>query len=200
MLYQDESEEKWDEGLSFKERLFVLHFCTDDFTFLNATQSYKTVYKDKNAKTGKVTERSNEVCEAASSRLMGKEHIKKAISRLLSETQADLDEKNGYKLLKNLMLMADYNPADILKADGSLKVKKLEELGELAKCISQIEYTKTGCKITLADRSKYMQMYLRYLDLVRPEVLIAEQLKVVAMVPKAESAEQWNAIAEDAGK
>ena len=45
MLNQDESEERWDTDLKHKERLFVLHFCTDDLTFLNATQSYKSVYK-----------------------------------------------------------------------------------------------------------------------------------------------------------
>lgn len=200
MLTQNESEERWDSGLKHKERLFVLHFCTDDLTFLNATQAYKSVYKDRDKVTGKVRERSNEVCEAASSRLMGKAYIKKAISKLLNETQADLDEKNGYKLLKNLMLLADYNPADILKADGKLKVKNLSELGELAKCISQIEYTKAGFKVTLADRSKYMQMYLKYLNLIKPEVLVEEQLKVVALAPKAASVEEWNAIAEAGGE
>ena len=117
MLIQDESEKRWDAELKHKERLFVLHFCTDDLTFLNATASYKSVYKDRDKVTGQVTDRSNEVCEAASSRLMGKPVIKKAISRLLKETQADLDERNGFKLLKNLMMLADYNPADILRAD-----------------------------------------------------------------------------------
>ncbi|MBO7733363.1 MAG: terminase small subunit [Methanobrevibacter sp.] len=197
MLEQDESEERWDSELKHRERLFVLHYCTDDLTFLNATQSYKCVFKDRDKVTGKVTERSNEVCEAASSRLLGKPRIKKAISKLLSETQADLDEKNGFKLLKNLMLLADYNPADILKADGSLKVENLADLGDLAKCISQIEYTKAGFKVTLADRSKYIQMYLKYLNLIKPEVVVAESLKVVALPDKAESIEAWNAIAAE---
>lgn len=200
MLTLDESEDRWDYGLKHKERLFVLHFCTDDLTFLNATQSYKAVYTERDKATGKVTERSNEVCEAASSRLMGKAHIKKAVSKLLSETQADLDEKNGYKLLHNLMMLADYNPADILKADGSFTVKDLRELGELAKCISQIETTKKGFKVTLVDRSKYMQLLLKYLNLIKPEVMVAEQLKVVAMVPKAESVDEWNAIAGEGDK
>lgn len=195
MLQENDQDNAWDDGLKSKERLFVLHFCTDDFTFLNATQSYKVVYKDKNRETGEVTERSNEVCQAAGSRLLSKPRIKKAVSKLLTETQADLDEKNGYKLLHNLMLLADYNPADILKADGSFTVKDLHELGELAKCISQIETTKKGFKVTLVDRSKYMQMYLKYLNLIKPEVMVAEQLKVVAMVPKAESVEAWNEIA-----
>lgn len=187
--------DSWDAGLRHKERLFVLHFCTDDLTFLNATQSYKSVYKDRD-QSGKISDRSNEVCEAASSRLMAKGYIKTAISKLLTETQADLDEKNSYKLLKDLMLLADYNPADIVKADGTLKVKKLSELGELAKCIQQIEPGKNGLKITLVDRSKYMQLYLRYLNLIRPEVLVSESLKVVAMVPKSETIDEWNAIAE----
>ena len=186
----------WDDGLKRKERLFVLHFCTDDMTFLNATQSYKTVYLDQDRKTGKVTERSNEVCQAASSRLLAKPRIKQAVSRLLSETQSELDEKNSYKLLKDLMLMADFNPADIVTGTGKLKVRNIAELGELAKCIQQIEPTRDGVKITLIDRAKYMQMYLRYLNLIRPEILVEEHLKVVQMVPKADSASAWNAIAE----
>lgn len=197
MLVENQEEDRWDAGLKHKERLFVLHFCTDDLTFLNATQSYKSVYKERDKVTGQVMDRSNEVCEAASSRLMGKAHIKAAISKLLSETQADLDEKNGYKLLKNLMLLADYNPADILRADGSLKVKNLAELGELAKCISQIEYTKSGFKVILADRSKYIQMYLKYLNLIKPEVIVAEQLKVVELPTKANSIDAWNELAAE---
>ena len=192
MLEVDESEARWDSGLKHKERLFVLHYCTDDFTFLNATASYKAVYKERDKVTGKVTDRSNEVCEAAASRLLSKEHIKRACSKLLTETQADLDEKNGYKLLKDLMLLATYNPADIIDKKGKLKIKSIEELGEYAKCISQIEATPKGVKVTLADRSKYMQMYLKYLNLIRPEVLVAEQLKVVAMVEKDNSIEAWN--------
>lgn len=192
MLEVDESEARWDSGLKHKERLFVLHYCTDDFTFLNATASYKAVYKERDKVTGKVMDRSNEVCEAAASRLLSKEHIKRACSKLLTETQADLDEKNGYKLLKDLMLLAAYNPADIIDKKGKLKVKSIEELGDYAKCISQIEVTQNGVKVTLADRSKYMQMYLKYLNLIRPEVLVAEQLKVVAMVDKDNSIEAWN--------
>ena len=192
MLEVDESAERWDSGLKHKERLFVLHYCTDDLTFLNATASYKSVYKDRDKLTGKVTDRSDEVCAAAASRLLSKDYIKKACSKLLTETQADLDEKNGYKLLKDLMLLAAYNPADIIDRKGQLKVKNIEQLGEYAKCISQIEVTKEGIKVTLADRSKYMQMYLKYLNLIRPEVLVAEQLKVVAMVEKDNSIEAWN--------
>ena len=204
MLEVDERDGRWDNGLSHKERLFVLHYCTDDLTFLNATASYKSVYKDRDKVTGKVTERSNEVCEAAASRLLSRDYIKTAVSRLLTETQADLDEKNGYKLLKDLMMLASYNPADIIDKKGRLKVKSIEELGEYAKCISQIEITREGVKVTLADRPKYMQMYLKYLNLIRPEVLVAEQLKVVAMVEKDDSIEAWNSraggyIESDAG-
>lgn len=204
MLEIAESEARWDNGLKHKERLFVLHYCTDDLTFLNATASYKSVYKIRDKVTGKVTERSNEVCEAAASRLLSKNYIKVAVSKLLTETQADLDEKNGFKLLKDLMLLAAYNPAEIIDKRGRLKVKSIEELGEHAKCIQQIEVTPNGVKVTLADRAKYMQMYLKYLNLIRPEVLVAEQLKVVAMVDKDNSIEAWNSragglIESDAG-
>ena len=195
-MLQTESEKSWDAGLKHKERLFVLHFCTDDLTFLNATASYKAVYKERDKETGAVKDRTNEVCEASSSRLMSREHIKIAVAKLLKETQADLDEKNGYKLLKDLMLLADFNPADIIDRDGRLKVKDFSQLGEMAKCISQIENTKKGYKITLVDRSKYMNMYLKYLNLIKPEILVDEKLKVVAMVPKADSVEEWNKIAQ----
>ncbi|MBO7735112.1 MAG: hypothetical protein J6S67_21290 [Methanobrevibacter sp.] len=194
MLTQLTDNDSWDKDLKHKERLFVLHFCTDDLTFLNATASYKTVYKERDKATGQVIERSNEVCEAASSRLMAKEKIKHAIAKLLSETQADLDEKNGYKLLRDLMVMADFNPSDIIDSNGILK-KDLSELGELAKCVSAITPTKYGLKIDLVDRAKYMQMYLRYLNLIRPEIVVEEQLKVVQMVPKSQSVEEWNKIA-----
>ncbi|MBO6100632.1 MAG: terminase small subunit [Spirochaetaceae bacterium] len=197
-MLQVEDKKSWDAGLKHKERLFVLHFCTDDLTFLNATASYKAVYKDRDKKTGTVKDRTNEVCQANSSRLMSRDHIKLAVAKLLKETQADLDEKNGYKLLKDLMLLADYNPADIIDRDGRLKVKSFNELGELAKCVSQIEKTKDGLKVILVDRSKYMNMYLKYLNLIKPEIVVDEQLKVVAMVQKADSADDWNKIAEGA--
>lgn len=195
-MLQQEEEKTWDAGLKPKERLFVLHFCTDDLTFLNATASYKAVYKERDKRTRKIKDRSNKVCEACSSRLMSREHIKIAVAKLLRESQADLDEKNGYKLLKDLMLLADFNPAEIVKANGTLTVKDLSQLGEKAKCIKSIEPTKFGLKIELVDRSKYMQMYLRYLNLIKPEVLVEEKLKVIAMVPKSGSVEEWNKLAE----
>lgn len=196
MLKLEESNDRWDDGLGRNERLFVLHYCTDDLTFLNATASYKCVYKDRNKVTGKVKDRSNEVCQAAASRLLAKDHIRKAVSKLLTETQQDLDEKNSYRLLKDLMLLAAYNPADIVDGKGRLKVKNIEDLGELAKCISQIEMTKTGIKVTLVDRAKYIGMYLKYLNLIRPDVIVAEQLRVVAMVNKDDSIDAWNERAE----
>lgn len=196
MLELEESNDRWDEGLGRNERLFVLHYCTDDLTFLNATASYKSVYKERNRVTGKVKDRSNEVCQAAASRLLAKDHIRKAVSKLLTQTQQDLDEKNSYRLLKDLMLLADYNPADIVDGKGRLKVKNIEELGELAKCISQIEMTKTGIKVTLVDRSKYIGMYLKYLNLIRPDVIVAEQLRVVALAEKDASVDAWNERAE----
>lgn len=196
MLVENQEDDRWDAELKHKERLFVLHFCTDDLTFLNATQSYKSVYKERDKVTGQIKDRSNEVCEAASSRLLKKPAVKLAIKKLLSETQADLDEKNGYKLLKDLMLLADFNPADIVDSKGRLIVKNLAELGEKAKCIEQIETTKAGFRVTLVKRDKYMQMLLKYMNLIKPEVVVAEGLKVVAMVPKAESVDEWNAMAE----
>lgn len=198
MLDTLEDDGKWDFALKGKRRLFVLHYCTDSLTFLNATKAYKAVYKKRNEKTGELEELSDEVCQTCSSRLMQKDDIRLAIARLLKECQADLDDKNGYQLLKDLMILADYNPADILNADGSLKVKSLSDLGDLAKCITGIVPTKNGARFILADRTKFMAMYLQYLELVKPvQESDDTALNVIEMVEKSVNMEQWNKYAQE---
>ena len=198
MLDTLDDDGQWDYALKGKKRLFVLHYCTDSLTFLNATQAYKVVYKKRNEETGELEELSDEVCQACSSRLMQKDDVRLAIARLLKECQADLDEKNGYKLLKDLMILADYNPAEILNADGSLKVKNLAELGELAKCITGIVPTKNGPRFILADRTKFMAMYLQYLELVKPvDDAPDTALNVIEMVRKSVNPDEWNRFAQE---
>ena len=40
-------------------------------------------------------------------------------------------------------------------------------------------------------------MYLKYLNLIKPEVVVAEGLKVMALPDKASSVDEWNEYAED---
>lgn len=200
MEIQDEEKDIWDAELKHRERLYVLHYCTDDATFLNATASYKAAYRKKDRETGQTVELDNEVCQAAASRLMKKDKIKLAISRLLKMTQAELDEKDSYQLLHDAFLLSTYNPADLINADGTLKVENLNELGELAKCVTDIIPTKYGLHIKLADRSKFMATMLQYLNLIRPEIKVDAQLPVIEMVQKSIDPEAWNQMAEQTEK
>ena len=186
----------WDETVKGRERLFVLHYCTDQNTFLNATQSYKAAYQKRDEK-GRVIKLDQATCEACSSRLMKRERVRIAISRLLETAQVDLDEKSTYQLLHDLMLYATYNPSDIITEQGELKVKKLSDLGDLAKCVTDIIPTKYGLHIKLADRSKYIGQLLSYLNLVRPEIKVDAQLPVIEMVQKCIDPEQWNQFASE---
>lgn len=200
MINPNEDDELWDAGLKGKERLFVLRYCTDSETFMNATATYRKVYTKINPQTGKEERLSKEVCQASASRLLKRPEIKAACAKLLRETQADIDQKASFQLLHDLLLFATYNPADIITAEGELKVKNLKSLGELAKCVVKIKQTKWGLDVTLADRGRYMAQLLQYLDIVRPEGEIENELNVVEMVRKCVNIEDWNRLAEETEK
>ncbi len=197
MINPDKKEGRWDAELKGKERLFVLRYCTDSETFLNGTATYQKVYTKKDPKTGKPVKLSREVCEAAASRLLKRDRIRRAAGLLLRETQADVDERGQYQLLHDLMLYATYNPADIINADGSLKVKNLTSLGELAKCVTHIKQTKWGIEVNLADRGRYINQLLQYLDIVRPESDEGTELNVVELVRKCINVDEWNKFAAE---
>lgn len=192
MEQQNENqEEAWDAQLKHRERLFVLYYCTDEQCFLNATASYKATYTKKDKKTGALIIPDQAISESAGSRLLRREKVKVAIKRLLALSQEELDEKNTYKILAELTMLASYNPADILDAKGRLKVKNLSELGEKAKCIAQITPTKAGLKYTLYDRNKALDKLVNYLNIVRPEQQIDVTLPIMEITSK-ENPEDWN--------
>ena len=200
MIDPEDDGGKWDAELHGKERLFVLRYCTDRETFLNATATYRKVYTKTDENTGKPVKLSREVCEAASSRLMKRERIRTAAAKLLRETQADIDERQQYQLLHDMVLFATYNPADIIDSNGELK-KDITKLGELAKCITHIKQTKYGIDVSLADRGRYIQQLITYLELVRPETDSGDEtLNVIEMVRKSVDVDEWNRYAEEQSK
>jgi hypothetical protein len=194
----DEVEElKWDANLKPKERIFVLHYCADEDSFLNATRSYQKAYQKKDKRTGAVLKELDvKTCEACGSRMYNRERVKLAIRRLLKITQEEHDETNTYRLLADVASLATFNPADVIDDKGNLKCT-LEELGEKAKLISQIEPTKFGVKVTLAERSKYIDLFMKYLNIVRPETQIEIKLPIVEVAPKIASVDEWNKEQED---
>lgn len=194
----DEVDElEWDANLKPKERIFVLHYCADEDSFLNATRSYQKAYQKKDKKTGAVLKELDvKTCEACGSRMYNRERVKLAIRRLLKITQEEHDETNTYRLLADVASLATFNPADVIDDNGNLKCS-LEELGEKAKLISQIEPTKFGVKVTLAERSKYIDLFMKYLNIVRPETQLEIKLPIVEVAPKIASVDEWNKEQED---
>lgn len=197
MIEDDEEEGQWDEGLKVRERIFILHYCTNEDCIFNASKSYKLTYTKKNRETGKVEEPDQVTCETNGSKMLKRPKVKNAIRRLLKLVQPELDEQNVYKTIKQLQDLAFFNPAEILDSNGRLKTKTLEELGEKAKAITQIRFTQYGPSYTLADRAKYLELLMKYLNIVRPEQQIDIKLPVIEMVQKIDDVEAWNKKAQE---
>lgn len=193
---QEVNEDVWDEGLKARERIFILHYCTDEACLFNATASYKATYTKKNRETGELIEPDQSTCEANGSKMMKRPKVKLAARKLLKLVQPELDEENVYKTIKQLTNLAFYNPADIIDGNGKLK-KDLAELGDLAKAVAQIRFTQYGPQVTLADRTKYLELLMKYLNIVRPEQQIDIKLPVIEMVQKAIDVESWNEMSQE---
>ena len=161
----------WDSELKGRVRLFVLYYCTRDDCFLNGTAAYKKAWT--RMKDGETIIPSDKSAAERASRLLKDEKIRKAISKLNKKTQIETDEEAAYKILQQYRILAEYNPSQIIDADGKLRVKNLEELGELAKCIQSIKKREskqgTFFEVTLIDRLRAMEIYAKYLNLIRPE-------------------------------
>lgn len=200
-MRDDETSEEWDAGLKPKERLFVLQYCAVAETFLNASESYRAVWTKIDKETGERIEPTPETCAANGSKK--KKQLMPAIKKLLEIVQQQLDEENAYKVIHDIAEMALFNPADVINSDGSLK-DNLEAMGNKAKCIAQIiPLQQQGrVRVVLADRDKYMDKLLKYLNLVRPETQVEIKLPVVEVAPKMtganvlEAVEKWNKAAE----
>jgi len=187
----DENNEKtWDSGITGRQRLFVLNYCTESLCFFNATAAYRESYYDR--KTGKRPD--DNTAAVCGSKLLRKAKVKNAIRLLLAEVQPEADRMNSYQLLHDLALQATYNPADIIDCKGRLVVKHLAELGEKAKCIAQITPTVTGVQIKLCSRAVAQDKLLKYYNLVKEEPPKDGGMPVLAIDRQAGEADEWNGI------
>jgi hypothetical protein len=199
-------EKQWDEGLKPRERLFCLYYCTDEGTIFNGKQAYRKAYMKRGKAETPDTYPEDATCEVNACKLLRKTKVKTALRELLALTQADANEKNVYRSLHDIALLGFYNPADIVKEDGSLKCS-FSEMGELTKCIEGIETmaTKNGGmirNIKLAPRGKYLQLMSRILNLIQPKEirLTADKLPVILLQGKTgeglkdadKAIEEWN--------
>lgn len=190
-------EDSWDAGLKHRERIFILHYCTDEACLFNSSASYKATYTKKNRQTGLLETPEQITCETNGSKMMKRPKVKAAIRKLLKLTQPELDEQNVYKVIKELQDLAFFNPADIIDENGRIKADSLEELGDKAKAIAQIRFTQYGPAVTLVDRTKYLDLLMKYLNIVRPEQQIDIKLPVIEMVQKTNDVELWNKLSEE---
>ena len=156
----------WDEGLSLRQRAFVVFYCTDEDCFMNGRKAYKKAHTKYKAGEPVYTP-SEEVCDVGASKLLSVAKVKAACRRLLAELQPDVDAENIPRLLHDIALQAMYNPADIIDTQGRLAVQSLSELGDKAKCIRQIYQTARGVRVELVDRTKAQDRLLRYYNLCR---------------------------------
>ena len=188
----EELEEAWDKDLKPKERIFVLNYCTNELTFLNASASYRETYAKRDKETGNKIYPEASTCESNGCKLSKKEHVKAAIRKLLKQVQPEKDEMDIYQMLEDLAHQAFFNPADVLTATGKLKTQSLDQLGQKAKFIAQIKPTQYGVEYTLIDRYKPMTLLAKYLNIVRPEQQIEVSLPVMEITPKIMDPELWN--------
>lgn len=192
-------EDQWDAGLKARERIFILHYCTDEQCLFNATACYRATYTKKNRETGLLEIPEDVTCETNGSKMLKRPKVRTAIRKLLKLTQPDLDEENVYKTINQLTKLAFFNPAEIIDGNGKL-VKDLPELGELAKAVAQIRFTQYGPQVTLVDRTKYLDLLMKYLNIVRPEQQIDIKLPVIEMVQKSIDVESWNQMSQEQEK
>ena len=122
-------------------------------------------------------------------KMLKKETVKKAISLYLEELQNNEDTLNSRRILKEIADIAFFNPAEIIDSNGQLKVP-IEELGNKAKCIQQIQMTPLGQSVTFVNKSKYIELLTKYLNLIRPEIQLDVNLPVIEVVPK-QNIEEW---------
>lgn len=210
----ESTEKDWDDGLTPQERIFLLHYCSDEDTLFNGTLAYKAAYT-KTGKTGRKTAPRDATCAASASRMLRNVKIKTAMRKLLAVVNADWNEENTYRSLHDIAQLATFNPADIINDDGSLKTP-LAKLGPLAKCVEQIETfpTKSGQLVTcvrLAPRHKYLSMMTKILNLIKTDdgkdgaMQTAGRPQVIYLTQKIDGTREeqcaaWNTMPDDTGK
>lgn len=165
--------------LTYKQKRFVQEYCTNPENWLDEEKAYRAAYGGgKHAKKSAKT-------------LMEKPEIRKAVADCLAEAQDGRDLRNRHVILHVLETIIRTNPADLFTDDGSLR--PVSSLGERAHCIASVIPGAGGKALgTLVPKIKAIELYAKYLNLVRTEAPQVNILPVVEVVPKSGSAEEWN--------
>lgn len=157
-----------DFKLKPRQRLFCLYYAAgDEETALNPKTSYQKAYtkKDKIPDDKYATDNGN--------RLLQEDEVSRCIQFILKKAQAKTDTFNSYLTLRTIEVCSNWNISDYLDDRGILKIP-LSELGELAKAIEDVtpvfsEDEFMGLKVKFCKREKFLELMMKYLELIRPE-------------------------------
>lgn len=175
-------EETWHRGLPRREVLFVENYCSNPKCFLNATEAYRLTFATEGGRV--------KSCETSGCRMLHRPRVWEAVRKCLAERQRKEDEVTTYRVLDIIKTIATTSPAELL--DDSGRLRPLSELGEKAVCVADVMPTEGGGRAVLAKREKFIELYMRYANLVRPEVRVDVTLPVVEVSPK-KGRDEWNA-------
>lgn len=179
MTIQDLREYK----LKPRQRLFCLYYAAgDNVTSLNAKESYKKAY----TKNGKEPE--DKYATDQGNMLLKNEEVSRCIQHILRNAQAQTDTFNSYTTLKTINTCSNYNIADYLDDKGLLKLQ-LSEMGEMAKAIEEVipvfdgEGKFLGLKVKFCKRERFIEIMMKYLELIRPEDIQNNESSIIYVNP-----------------
>lgn len=172
-----------DYKLKPRQRLFCLYYAggTSE-TALNPKEAYKKAY----TKNDKVPE--DKYASTQGNLLLQDEEISRCIQYILKQAQAKTDTFNSYRTLKTIDICSNWNITDYLDDKGILKVP-LSELGEMGKAIEEVipvfdgEGVFLGLKVKFCKREKFIEIMMKYLELIRPEDIQTNDSAIIMVNP-----------------
>lgn len=171
-----------DFKLKPRQRLFCLFYAAGDAeTALNPKTSYQKAY----TKNGEEPE--GKYASTQANLLLQNDEVSRCISYILKQAQVKNDTFNSYKTLKTIDICSNWNISDYLDDRGILKVP-LSELGELAKAIEDVtpvfsEDEFMGLKVKFCKREKFLELMMKYLELIRPEDIQTNDSSIIYVNP-----------------
>ncbi|MCP4336607.1 MAG: hypothetical protein GY679_02015 [Mycoplasma sp.] len=164
--------------------------------------SYYVIYNFDSVGAALVAGYTQKRAAGAAGKLLSQENIRGAVAEFIEVYINKLNELTELNVVKQYMLEATYDPADIINADGSPKFNSLSELGEKSRVIVGIESKYFGkgedrvkqTTVKLADRNKALQQLARYKKLIREQIQIdVSNATGVLKVEPTLTEEEWEA-------
>jgi hypothetical protein len=159
------------ERINARQHRFIEAYCFNPETRLDHIRSYMLVYDVKDRTKASI----------AASQLMHRPIIMQAIADKLRTIQSQIDVQDVYLVVNTLHTMSFYDPFAIVDEEGTLRSK--EEIGNLSCVIKGISTYKDKqgnivTSIKLVDRLKALELYARYLDIVKPRNDVSIDIKI----------------------